>query len=63
MEIEEKKYGKISGFRKMNIKVLTKTNEILYEGEVDNASEDIKNLYYYKVMLGNPTIFYVYEDN
>lgn len=62
MEIEEKKYGKISGFRKMNIKVITKDNNVLYEGAVDFASEDVKNLYYYKILLGNPTIFYVYED-
>ena len=53
-----KHYGKIGGFRKLYIQVY-QDNNLIYEGNIEDAPEDIKNLEYYECNLGNPTIFKV----
>ncbi len=56
-----KVYGKISEFKRMNIKVILNDNEVLYEGKVEDAPLNIKELHFSKVMLGKITEIYVYE--
>ena len=56
-----KTYGKIGEFKRMNIKVILNDNEVLYEGKVENAPLNIKELHFSKVMLGKITEIYVYE--
>lgn len=69
MNIEIKKYQKIGISRSQNIKVY-KYEEVkdiddlskiapLYEGQVEDAPKEIKEQYYVKVELGNPTIYYI----
>lgn len=53
-----KYYGKIGEFRKLNIQIF-KNDELIYEGEVEDAPDEIKELEYYECHLGNPTIFKV----
>lgn len=69
MDIEVKKYLRIGIAKMINIKVYPYDKvgksgaleeiEPLYEGPVDEAPEEIKEMYYVKVSLGNPTIYYV----
>ena len=56
-----KVYGKIGEFKRMNIKVILNDNEVLYEGKVENAPLNIKELHFSKVMLGKITEIYVYD--
>ena len=56
-----KTYGKIGEFKRMNIKVILNDNEVLYEGKVEDAPLNIKELHFSKVMLGKITEIYVYE--
>ena len=56
-----KVYGKIGEFKRMNIKVILNDNEVLYEGKVEDASLNIKELHFSKVMLGKITEIYVYD--
>lgn len=56
-----KTYGKIGEFKRMNIKVILNDNEVLYEGKVENAPLNIKELHFSKVMLGKITEIYVYD--
>ncbi len=73
MNIEIKRYMPINRFRVGNIKVIQISLEdlkqdnlekgtIIYEGSIDDAPTEITNLYYYKVLLGKPVIFYVCEE-
>lgn len=57
-----KTYGKIDEFKKMNIKVILNDKEILYEGKVEDAPNNIKEMHFSKVMLGKITEIYVYEE-
>lgn len=56
-----KTYGKIGEFKRMNIKVILNDNEVLYEGKVEDAPLNIKELHFSKVMLGKITEIYVYD--
>ena len=56
-----KVYGKIDEFKKMDIKVILNDNEVLYEGKVEDAPDNIKELHYNKALLGKVTEIYVYE--
>ncbi len=58
-----KTYGKIDSFKKMNIKVILNDTDVLYEGRVDDAPADIKDMRYTKALLGKVTEIYVYQDN
>ena len=57
-----KTYGKIGEFKKMDIKVFLNDKEILYEGKVEDAPNNIKEMHFSKVMLGKITEIYVYEE-
>lgn len=52
-------YMSIGSCRLLNIKVIRNENEVLYEGMVEDASEEIKKLEYVSVTGGNPVVFYV----
>lgn len=52
-------YGKIENMRALDIIVINENNETLYEGRVENASQEIKELEYKKIEVGNLTKFYV----
>jgi len=41
---------RIKSIRKFNIKVINSNNEVLYEGDAENAPENIKNLEYNEVV-------------
>ena len=56
-----KVYGKIDEFKKMDIKVILNDNEVLYEGKIEDAPDNIKELHYNKALLGKVTEIYVYE--
>lgn len=57
-----KKYSKIGTARLINIKVIKNDKDVIYEGLVDEAEDDIKELYYSKVNLDSNIItFYVYD--
>ena len=58
-----KVYGKISEFKRMNIKVILNDNEVLYEGKVEDAPLNIKELHFSKVMLGKITEIYIYDKH
>ena len=57
-----RKYGKIGGFRLLNIEVYFNDN-LEYTGAVEEAPEEIKQMEYSKVQLGNPTKLFVYSDD
>ena len=50
-----KVYGKIDEFKKMDIKVILNDNEVLYEGKIEDAPDNIKELHYNKALLGKVT--------
>ena len=47
----------------MNIKVFLNDNEVLYEGKVEDAPLNIKELHFSKVMLGKITEIYIYDKH
>ncbi len=57
-----KTYGKVSEFRKMTVKVIL-DDKVLYEGSVDDAPSDIKDMHYTKALLGKPTEIYVVKED
>ena len=53
-------YMSIGVCRLLNAKVIKQeTNELLYEGMVENAPEEIRVMQYKNVEVGNQTTFYV----
>lgn len=59
--MEEKIYANIGIARLINIRVILDDKEVIYEGMVDNAPGEIKNLKYSKIENNNPVVFYVYS--
>ena len=57
-----KTYSKIEVFKKMNIKVILNDKDVIYEGNVEEAPKDIKELHYNKALLGKTTEIYVYDN-
>lgn len=58
-----KLYDNIGSLRLMNIKVIKDNKDILYEGMVENAPDDIKQLRYAKIEIDSgTTILYVYSQ-
>lgn len=56
-----KVYDNIGSLRLLNIKVIMNDNQNIYEGMVEDAPEDIRNLKYSKIEIDNgTTILYVY---
>ncbi len=52
-------YMNIGSCRLLNIKVIRNENEVLYEGMVEDAPEEIRKMQYVKVTGGSPIIFYI----
>ena len=48
-----KTYGKIDNFKKMNIKVILNDQDIIYEGSVEDAPPNIKEMRYTKESVKN----------
>jgi len=46
----------------LDIRVIWEDTEVLYEGMVENAPEEIKNLRYSKIENADKMIFYVYKE-
>ena len=64
MENQERKaYLTIGSVRVLDIRVIFENTEILYEGAVEEAPEEIKKLRYSKVENSNKMNFYVYNCN
>ena len=51
-------YGAIGDCRLLNIKVI-RNDEVIYLGKVEDAPEEIRKLSYFKVVGGDPVVFYV----
>lgn len=63
MENQKKRaYLNIGSGRLIDIRVILDDNEILYEGMVENAPTEIRNLKYYKVENADKMVFYVYSE-
>lgn len=60
MDGEKKLYLKVGAFRLLDIRVIY-NDKLIYEGSVEEASENIKELRYSKVGKGTPLTLYVYE--
>lgn len=64
MENQERKaYLTIGSVRALDIRVIFENTEILYEGAVEEAPEEIKKLRYSKVENLDKMNFYVYNCN
>ncbi|MBE5820158.1 MAG: hypothetical protein E7310_05040 [Clostridiales bacterium] len=63
MESEERRaYLTIGSGRLLDIRVIWEDTEMLYEGMVENAPEEIKNLRYSKIENADKMVFYVYKE-
>jgi len=56
-----KTYGNIEKMRLLRIKVILNDNETIYEGMVEDAPKEIKQLEYSKIELGSTTTLFVYN--
>ena len=64
MENQERKaYWAIGSVRTLDIRVIFEDTEILYEGVVEDAPEEIERLRYSKVKNSDKMNFYVYNTN
>ena len=57
-----KTYGKIDGFRLLNIKVILDEEKVIYEGDVENAPNEILQLKYSNIGSMNPMELFVYSE-
>ena len=58
-----KLYDNIGSLRLMNIKVIKDNKDTLYEGMVENATDDIKKLRYAKIEIDSgTTILHVFSQ-
>ena len=57
-----RKYSKIRSMRLLNVKVIIDDKEVIYEGMVDDAPENIREMYYSKLSGDNPIELYVYSE-
>lgn len=55
-------YGRINGFRLLNIDVILDDSQLIYQGTTENAPDNIKMLNYSKIDMGNPMKVYVYSS-
>ncbi len=73
MKVEIKDYGSIGVPRLLNLKVIKLAyedlindkyldGEVLYEGVSEEIPTDIAKLHYYKLTLGNSTVYYVIKN-
>ena len=59
----KKSIFEIGSVRALDIRVIFEDTEILYEGVVEDAPEEIKRLRYSKVKNSDKMNFYVYNSN
>ena len=62
MNNEKRVYARIGDSRLLNIKVILDDEKIIYEGMVEDAPDEIKQMKYSKIEMGNPIINYVYSE-
>ena len=60
--MDKKVYMEIGTSRLLDIRVIKNDNEVLYEGMVEDAPENIKALKYYKIQTTDRVNFYVYGE-
>lgn len=60
--MEKKVYNQIGLGRLLDIRVIKDDNETLYEGMVENAPDEIKQLKYSKIQTTDKVNFYVYSE-
>lgn len=60
--MERKVYNEIGLSRLLNIRVIKDDTETLYEGMVEDAPEEIKQLKYSKIQNTDRVNFYVYGE-
>ena len=60
--MDRKIYGSIALARHLDIIVILDENEKIYEGNVDDAPEEIRKLKYSKVEMEKPIKYYVYSE-
>ena len=52
-------YGRIEYIRNLDVIIIDENNATIYEGKIENAPKEIKELEYKKIEAGNPTKLYV----
>ena len=60
--MEKKVYNQIGLGRRFNIRVIKDDTETLYEGMVEEAPDDIKQLKYSRIQTTDRVNFYVYSE-
>ena len=60
--MERKVYNEIGLSRLLDIRVIKDDTETLYEGMVEDAPDEIKQLKYSKIQTTDKVNFYVYTD-
>ncbi|MBQ8901773.1 MAG: hypothetical protein IJY87_01740 [Bacilli bacterium] len=66
MIIEFKKYAKVKSFEKIDVKIILNDDveNPVYEGIVEKAPQELRDRYYYKILLdGRIALIYIYDDN
>ena len=57
-----KEYGVIGDFRLLNIRVINNDVNVIYEGMIENASDEIKRMKYSKIEMDSPIKLYTYYE-
>ena len=60
--MERKVYNEIGLSRLLDIRVIRDDTETLYEGMVENAPDEVKQLKYSKIQTTDKVNFYVYSE-
>lgn len=60
--MEKKVYNEIGLSRLLDIRVIKDDIETLYEGMVENAPDEVKQLKYSKIQTTDKVNFYVYSE-
>ncbi len=60
--MDRKIYGPIALARHLDIIVILDENKTIYEGNVDDAPEEVRKLKYSKVEMEKPIKYYVYSE-
>ena len=60
--MEKKVYNQIGLGRLLDIRVIRDDTETLYEGMVENAPDEVKQLKYSKIQTTDKVNFYVYSE-
>ena len=56
-----KKYGSVGSMRLMDIRVIY-NEQVVFEGKVEDCPDNIRQLQYSKIKVGEPTELYIYDD-